>query len=236
VIVTTLVVPPEALAAETWRIAGDAYHHLFRVKRLAVGDRLRLTDGAGRARFAEVASISKREALAHLGGEAPAREPALAVELYVAPPKPERAAWLVEKATELGVVAVYFLAAERGVRDFGAAQLARLARVAVAAVEQSGRARVPTIAAAPDLAALLAELGTRGDAIRVLDAAASEPPPVSGASRVALLVGPEGGWSVGEQELFDRLGLPRWSLGERTLRLETAAIVAAGLALAPDAR
>lgn len=227
---TTLVVPPEALAAETWRVAGDAHHHLFRVKRLAVGDRLRLTDGAGRARFAEVATISKRDALVSLGDEAPPREPSVAVELYVAPPKPERAAWLVEKATELGVVAVRFLPAERGARDFAAGQLARLARVAAAAVEQCGRARVPEVSAAPELADLLAGLQARGGAIRILDAGADAPEALAGAASVALLVGPEG-WSESERELFERMRAPRWSLGERTLRVETAAVVAAGIVL-----
>lgn len=230
---TTLVVPPEALAAETWRIEGEAHHHLFRVKRLATGDALRLTDGAGRARFAEVVTISKREALARLCDEAPGNEPPLAVELFVAPPKPERAAWLVEKATEVGVAAVRLLPAERGARDLGEAQLARLRRVAIAAVEQSGRAVVPAIGASEPLPALIEALSAAGAAIRVLDAGGSPVELAAGAARVAVLVGPEGGWSPAERELFDRLLLTRWSLGDRILRVETAALVAAGLLLAP---
>lgn len=230
---TTLVVPPEALAAETWRIEGEAHHHLFRVKRLATGEPLRLTDGAGRARFAELVTISKREALARLGDEAPGNEPALAVELFVAPPKPERAAWLVEKATEVGVAAVRFLPAERGARELGETQLARLRRVAVAAVEQSGRSVVPAIGGSGPLPALIEELAAAGAALRVLDAGGRPVELAAAAVRVALLVGPEGGWSPAEQELFDRLRVTRWSLGDRILRVETAALVAAGLLLAP---
>lgn len=142
--VTTLVVPPAALAGETFRLAGDAYHHLVRVKRLEVGDALRLTDGSGHARFAELASISKKDALARLGDEAPANEPALHVEIWTAPPKPERAAWLVEKATEVGVAAIRFLPTGRAARAFAAPQLERLTRVAVAAVEQSPRRSSPS--------------------------------------------------------------------------------------------
>lgn len=189
---TTLVVPPEALAAATWRIEGEAHHHLFRVKRLTVGAPLRLTDGAGRARFAEVLTISKRDALARLGEGAPGNESALAVELFVAPPKPERAAWLVEKATEVGVAAVRFLPAERGARDLGEAQLARLRRVATAAVEQSGRAVVPAIGASVPLPAVIEELSAAGAAIRALDAGGSPVELVAGAAAVAVLVGPEG--------------------------------------------
>jgi len=229
---TTLVVPPEALAAETWRIEGEAHHHLFRVKRLAVGERLRLTDGAGRARFAEVVAISKRDARARLGGEAPSHEPDLAVELFVAPPKPERAAWLVEKATEIGVAAVRFLPTERGARDLGEAQIARLRRVAVAAVEQCGRAVVPAIGVGPALPALLEELSAAGAAVRVLDSGPDPFQAAGVAGRVALLVGPEGGWSPAERELFGALGATCGSLGERILRVETAALVAAGILLA----
>jgi len=231
---TTLVVPPEALAAETWRIEGEAHHHLFRVKRLATGDPLRLTDGAGHARFAEVVTISKREALARLGGEAPGNESPLAVELFVAPPKPERAAWLVEKATEIGVAAVRFLPAERGARELGAAKIARLRRVAVAAVEQCGRAVVPAIGVAAPLPVLIEGLLAEGVAVRALLSGADPLGPAPGAGRVALLLGPEGGWSPAERALFDRMEVPRGSLGERILRVETAALVAAGILLAPQ--
>ena len=240
---TTLVVAPAALAGEQHRIEGSAYHHLVRVKRLEIGERLRLVDGAGRARFAELASIGKRDALARLGDPAPANEPALAVELFVAPPKPERAAWLVEKATELGVVAIRFVATERTARDFGAAQLERLRRVAVAAVEQCGRARLPEISVEEGLEPILARLVREPKRCIVLDASGESPfagapnssrvPSARFASPlpVAVLVGPEGGWSEAERELLAHPGIERWSLGGRTLRVETATVVAAGILL-----
>ncbi len=229
---TTLVVPAEALAAAEWRIGGDAHHHLFRVKRLAPGDVLRLTDGGGHARFAEVVAISKRESVVRLAGEAPANEPALAVELFVAPPKSERAAWLVEKATEVGVAAIRFLTAERGARAFGPAQLERLRRVGVAAVEQCGRSRVPEIATAAMLAEVLGKIRSDATPVWALDVGPQRRHEGLGCPRVALLVGPEGGWGPSESELFDRFAVPRWSLGERILRVETAAVVAAGILLA----
>jgi RsmE family RNA methyltransferase len=46
------------------------------------------------------------------------------------------------------------------------------------------------------------------------------------------LIGPEGGWSPAERALFDRMEVPCGSLGKRTLRVETAALVAAGILLA----
>lgn len=214
-------------------LEGETHHHLFRVKRHQVGDRLRAVDGRGRARWGEVVAADKRSARLALGEPAPANEPALAVELYVAPPRPERAAWLVEKATEIGVVAIRFLATERDARSLAPSQLARLGRVAISAVEQCERAVVPDVADAGAPEEVVLQLRESGAWIGVLDRTeAEERPSLPGGGRLALLVGPEGGWSPRERALFDRLALPRWSLGERILRVETAAVVAAGLALA----
>lgn len=236
---TTLVVAAEALGGDEHRIEGDAFHHLVRVKRLEVGARLRLVDGAGRARSAELTAVGKRDALARLGAAVPANEAALEVELLVGPPKPERAAWLVEKATEVGVVAIRFVATERAARAFGAAQLERLHRVAIAAVEQCGRARVPQLASEASLGAAIERLARSATPVLVLDADGANPfagaasplgPPAP--PRVALLVGPEGGWTDAERTLLAAAAAPSWSLGGRALRVETAAVVAAGLLLA----
>ncbi len=231
---STVLLSAEAFASDVATLEGEPHHHLFRVKRHQLGDRLRAVDGRGRAREAEVIAVDKRAARLALGDALPANEPAVAVELYVAPPKPERAAWLVEKSTELGVAAIRFLVCERDARSFSAAQLERLRRVAVSAVEQCDRAAVPEIGNAIAVGALLAELGERGVPAQVLDRgepgrSAEKPAP---APRLALLVGPEGGWSPAERALFDTGELPRWSLGERVLRIETAAVVAVGLVLA----
>lgn len=241
---TTLVVPPEALAGDEWRLTDDAFHHLVRVKRLAEGDALRLVDGQGRARAATLAAIGKREARAILGGESTSNEPRLEVALFVAPPKPERAAWLVEKATEVGVAAILFVETERAARAFTSAQLERLRRVAVAAVEQCGRATVPRVDDAGSLAISLDCEADAATARIVLDASGTTPltgaflsasssaASWTGPRRLALYVGPEGGWSEAERALFDARGAEVWSLGERALRVETAAVVAAGIALA----
>ena len=131
VVSATLVLDPERLGrlAELAEVAveGDAYRHLFRARRLAVGDRLRAVDGAGAARWAEVAAVDRRTGTLRLLEPAPTHEPAYRLELLVGTPKKDRAATLVEKATEVGVAAVRFVATERSPRDFGSGTLARLA-------------------------------------------------------------------------------------------------------------
>jgi 16S rRNA (uracil1498-N3)-methyltransferase len=166
--VITLLIEPRRLAAgdevgdgaaasrlPTLRIEGDAYRHLFRARRLAAGERLRLVDGEGGARWGEVLQVGRAAAAVALREPAAANEPALRLELLVPTLRPERASWLVEKATEVGAASITFHNSERAPRAFGGGTLARLRRVAAAAVEQCHRSCCPRIAGPFPLADLL---------------------------------------------------------------------------------
>ena len=227
--VTTLLLLPELFSQDRAAIADEAHHHLFRVKRLQAGDALRVVDGRGAARAARVESVGKREATLRLGEPAPANEPELEVELYVASPKPERAAWLVEKATELGVVAIRFVATDREARSFGEAQLARLRRIAVSALEQCGRSRLPEVADGGAVTAAAARSKAAGATNVLLHGGGARARPAIAPGRPsALFVGPEGGWSAEELAALREHATCCWSLGATVLRVETAAVVAAG--------
>ena len=227
--VTTLVVPPECLAGETVEIDGAAYHHLFRVRRLARDERLRLVDGLGTARWARVERVGRRSAVARPEEPAPANEPPWEVELFVAPPRPRRLAWLVEKATEVGVSAVRLAEWRRSGRRPGEGSLERLRRIAREAVEQSHRARVPEVTgphAADEVAQRLASLPERW----LLTSGAGPGPAVAPGRATAVLVGPEGGWEEEELARWRAAGCRTVSLGAATLRVETAAVVGVALA------
>jgi 16S rRNA (uracil1498-N3)-methyltransferase len=230
--VITLLVAPAALAAPEVEVGGDAFRHHFRARRAAVGERVRLVDGRGGARFAEVVRVERRAAWVRVDEAAPANDPARHVELLVAAPRPERAAWLVEKAGELGVAAVRFLSSERAPRAIGPSSLARLRRVAAAALEQAQGARLTEVSGVhgwDELPRLLEALPGR----LLLDPAARSAPQVS-APAVAVLVGPEGGFTAAEAAALAALGCVGASLGPRALRVETAAVAAAVALLAPE--
>lgn len=229
----TLLVTPGELDGERCEVRGTAYRHLFRARRLATGESVRLVDGAGRARTGRVARVGRDAATLELGPEAPSREPPVALTLLVGTLRPQRASWLVEKATELGVAAVRLLATERGARDLGAGTFERLRRVAASAVEQCGRARLPEVTGVhpwSDLSRLVADCAARWICqAGVAGEPAGAPRGVAG----CVLVGPEGGWTAAELAAAAALGCRPLTLGPRPLRVETAALAAAALLLTP---
>src|SRR3954468_21884990 len=83
------------------RVEGESYQHLFRARRVAAGEEMRIVDGRGRARWGEVGRGDRTAGTVTLGEPAPAHEPALHLELLVPTCRPERASWLIEKATEV---------------------------------------------------------------------------------------------------------------------------------------
>jgi 16S rRNA (uracil1498-N3)-methyltransferase len=222
----TLLVDPGRFEGEEVMVDGDAFRHLFRVRRLEVGERLRVVDGRGRARWGEVGRVERTRAWVRLGEGAPSNEPATRVDLLVPTLRPERAAWLVEKATEVGVAAVRFLHMERAPRTFGDGTLERLRRVAAGAVEQCGRARCPEISGVHGWE----EIGTLAGGLParvVLDVAQGSSLPAAAGEGIALLVGPEGGFSEDERRALMEGGWTAAGLGPRVLRAETAAVVGA---------
>lgn len=229
----TLLVDPEHFGDESIAVTGDEYRHLFRARRAAVGDVVRLVDGRGNARWGAVARVGRERGEICPGEPAPNNEPALAIDLLLPVPKAERAAWLVEKATEIGVHSVRFLATERAPRELGAGSLARLRRVAAAALQQCHGARLPEITgvhAWRELGDLSAQAARRV-ALHLGPFPAPQGDPLAGA--VALLVGPEGGFADAELAELRAADWRLCGLGARVLRLETAAVLAAGFLLAP---
>jgi 16S rRNA (uracil1498-N3)-methyltransferase len=230
-----LLVTPEELRRDLHEVSGDAFRHLFRARRLEPGQRLRLVDGAGAARGAVVEEVGRATARLRLLESAPARDPAVAVELAVAAIRPERAAWVVEKATELGASAVRFFPCARA-QSFRGGEASRLARVAAAALEQSGGATLPALRPLASFDELVELAGGRRSVVLDAAAAAAVPElPDRGPLPWLLVVGPEGGLLGAEVLRLEAAGAKGLSLGPRTLRTETAAIVGAALLLQHEA-
>jgi len=151
---------------------------------------------------------------------------AQSVTLAVGMPANERMDALVEKATELGVAALQPLICERSVLRLSGERAekrqAHWQAVAVAACEQSGRTRVPTVAPVRTLSDWLAtKPAADGVAAHVLDPRAG-PASQLPAGPALFLSGPEGGLSESEIRLAESAGFVPIGLGPRILRADTA--------------
>lgn len=210
--------------------SGPRAHHLARVARMKAGETVEISDGV-EAWTAVAESIDPRQVVFTTIELLPA-PPALArLELHLALIKLPRFEWAVEKATELGVSAIVPVAAERsdgGLIKGTAKRIERWQRIAEEAAQQSRRLGPPAIEAPMGLRAALA----RPAAARVfVDFAGVEPSggmlaAASGVGAVAVLVGPEGGWTEEERSLARAAGAAPIALGSDVLRSETAAAAA----------
>ncbi|MBL8447175.1 MAG: 16S rRNA (uracil(1498)-N(3))-methyltransferase [Zoogloeaceae bacterium] len=206
-------------------------HHAERVLRLAVGDPVVLFDGEG-AQFSATLSALGGVPRALVGQrETPTTESPLALTLVQGLAASDKMDWIIQKAVELGVAAIVPVAAERSVLQLSGERaekrLAHWRQVAVAACEQCGRNRLPTVAPVRSLGEALEAAGE--NRLRwVLDPAADisltamMPPD----GPLSLFIGPESGWSARELERLQRAGGRGVRLGPRVLRTETAGLAA----------
>ena len=172
-------------------------------------------------------------------------EAARKVSIAIVMPANERMDWLVEKATELGVAAIYPLISERSVLrltgERADKKIAHWQAVAIAACEQCGANRVPLVYPVKSLPHFLRDgfqSFSSGDApapARLLLSLQSGALPLRAWPGIATtqplicLSGPEGGFSSAEEALALEAGFFAVSLGARTLRAETAALAALAL-------
>jgi len=218
-------------------------HHLRDVRRLAVGDRVTLFDGAGLECEAEVRS-SSREGIELFVVERRRmqRSPNVRVAIALPPVKGRRTDWAVQKCAELGVETMIPIVCTRSVvRNKGPSIVQRWHRIAVEAAKQSGATTLLQIEPLCAFSELERQVG-RFDAGFIATREAPAAPLrerlscIRGAASVLGVIGPEGGFTEKELVRADALGLRRVSLGKTILRTETAAVsLAAILCITLDA-
>lgn len=216
------------------QLPDDAAHHLVRVLRAGVGDRLTLFNGEGGEYEAELVATGKRDAQVRLLAFHPDDKCSpLHTHLGQVMSRGERMDYAIQKATELGVTEITPLTSERCElklrgEERADKKLEHWRRIAIAACEQSGRNRLPVIHAPVPVDEWQA--GVQGDLKLVLAPAVSGTVPTgSTPGRVALLIGPEGGLSDREIDAALQQGFLAWQIGPRVMRTETAPVAALAL-------
>lgn len=215
-----IVLPPEAV------------RHLRRVLRMPSGAALRLFNGAGGEFEAVLALEGRRGGRARVGAHREvATEPALEIGLAPGLPRGGRMDYTIQKAVELGVSWIQPLTTERGTVQLDPERARRRRRhwqgIVAGACAQCGRALLPPVHDPLPLCEWLERLPGRTDRIVATPGAA---PGLAVVPRpraaLAILIGPEGGLAPREVAAARRRGFRAVSFGPRTLRAETAALVA----------
>lgn len=224
----------ETIIGDVARLAGPQYRHAARALRIRVGEQVGLFTALGQEWQGVVESIGPGELRVRVVEVlAPEPPPVFALTIGQAVGKGEKMDLIVQKCSELGLVALTpVVTARTTVQLDPAAREARLARwrrIAVSAAEQSGRRRplalnpfMTTERLAGEIsgydACLVAWEGGGGQCLRSAIGELHQP------ATLLALVGPEGGWEPAEVDLLKRAGAIPVGLGRRILRTETAAM------------
>ncbi|MBN2290712.1 MAG: 16S rRNA (uracil(1498)-N(3))-methyltransferase [Candidatus Glassbacteria bacterium] len=230
---TAFFVPREAISGDLVVFPPDEEHHLRDVLRLKSGAVVEVLDGCG-GRYRVVVEQGPRgsDLVGRVLGveRVEAVKPLISVALSLG--RRERIRMAVEKLAELGCHRIVPLLADNSsFQGNPGRQVEKLSLVCRSALKQSGNCFLTAVEPAAAFGDFAAEAVGRGIPLSfcVKDTGRSRRKndpgrPTAGGDEYFLVIGPEGGFSSGEQALIDEMQAPRLHLGAADLRLETAAV------------
>lgn len=226
---------PASFAGDTVTLTGEVADHITKSLRMMPGERVTVCDGAGTDYSCVIDTVGREVTLTVEDKYPSVTEPPYRAVVYQALSKGDRFDTVVQKSVEFGAAAIVPVQTERATVRLSADDCAKKAvrwqKIANSAAEQCGRGILPEVcpllsfkeaveeAARADVALFCYE-DERGTTLKeVLDGISfpEEKIPV-----VAILIGPEGGFSEKEARLGAEM-LRSVSLGRRILRTESAA-------------
>lgn len=233
-----LAIAPEQFKDHQIHLTNDQQHYLCDVLRLGHGDRFIAMNGQGQLWLAELHPDARSaRTLQGLGEQT---ELAMPMMLLAAPPKGNHFDQVVRSVTELGVSHIVPLISQRTLLKPSPNRIQRWQRIATEAAEQSHRQIIPKV-----LEPISFQKGVVQDNdgwqryICTVEASApnflhclSQALDKESQTGVAVMVGPEGGWTDTETQQAQMAGYQAVSLGQRTLRAVTANYMAVSIAIA----
>ena len=216
-------------------LVDEQAHHLMHVLRIKVGQEVTVFDGSGLEAKAQVDSMTKRDVqLSILQRQSVDRELPVNLTLAVAIPKGDRQKVLVEKLVEIGVSTLIPITTERSVAQPKEKSLERLRKSVIEASKQCERNRLMCIESPRTVSQLIAD-GEFQTAQRMIATTHGATTPIANvkldpaANQLLVVIGPEGGFTLSENETAAANGFQAIQLGHRILRVETAAIAVAAI-------
>ncbi len=236
------LVDAAALLADPVRVEGDEGRHAAVVRRIRVGETVRLTDGAGRAADCTVIDVNTHGMVCAVRNrfELPAPNPRFTAVQALA--KGNRAELAVEMLTEIGIDVIVAWAAARSIVQWTPERadkgLARWRSVARESSKQARRVWLPEVRGLASTGQVCELLAGAGSAV-VLHAAGGrsvDEVAVGDVGDVVLVIGPEGGFYDDELVAFESAGAVPMRLGDTVLRTSTAGVAGAAVLLSRTAR
>lgn len=228
-------VSPKDLAEPEISLTGEVLHHLAVVLRLGAGDEILLLDGLGNLGRCRITELKKKAGQATVLERWQETDTAFPIHLLQALPKGDKMDLILQKGTELGVGRFSPLFSRRSVARLAPAKAEqrcqRWQRIVCEAARQSRRPLLPPVMEPCQL----------GDAITKCDEELrlmlweegsrplAEALPARAPDSLALLVGPEGGFTAEEARQATQAGFQPVNLGSRIMRSETAGFAVAAI-------
>lgn len=222
----------EEIHGEIARITGDDVKHAWKVLRLKAGDEVLVNDLAGTDYHGRIRDVSKSEVLVDLVSKTEkSNESPLEITVYQGLPKGQKMDLICQKLSELGAVRLVPVITHRVVPEVrnDYRKLDRLRRISLEAGKQARRSRLMEVAEPVELKDLSAEFNAfdliivpyeemTGAGLAGIEGV------IAASSRIALVVGPEGGFEPSEIHWLREEGARVITLGPRILRTETCAL------------
>jgi 16S rRNA (uracil1498-N3)-methyltransferase len=235
-------VQPEQFGEEIVRITGEDVKHIARVMRSQIGDKIIVSDGISKVAITEIVILEQQEVQSRiiewLTSQA---EPKLQVTIAQSLPKGDKMEIVIQKCTEIGATTFLPFLSERTVVQYDRKKeekrTERWRKIVKEAAEQAHRDVVPQVLSPVSWKQLLASLADfdlvcfcyekeNGQQLRDIVAPFVVSMSPDQQYRVAIVVGPEGGFSEAEVLAAEATGATSIGLGRRILRTETAAMAA----------
>ncbi len=207
-----------------WMQDKALFHQWTNVLRFQTGRELILFNDKREERLYRIVKIGNNAAHLELVTELKPSIPKTDLYLCFSLLKKDKNEWVLQKGTELGVRHFVPLICDRTEKT--GFDIERAEKIVIEAAEQCGRSDIPRVREPIHIDKIIEELLDKVE-IYVAEQGSPETSNTDHLTKpVAVLVGPEGGWSDSEKQLFKDKNLKHLAISEFTLRAETAAIIA----------
>lgn len=214
---------PEDIAVPVIKLKGQESKHASKVLRYRMGDEIVITDGEGNLYHCKISSIGQDDLTAEVQNSNFQHRPKPYVTLVLGLiKKRDRLEFAIEKCVELGADRIVVFKGDHSEKQN--VREDRIFNTALSAMKQSLRVYLPEIKISNSLIKAFEDIPEIGTIICADETKNGHDTKPKSDKSFTLIIGPEGGFSVNERELIKKLEAVTYSLGEKRLRTETAAI------------